>query len=49
MNLAHIEGGRRSDPITAALAALAAAGIQYEVVCSGPEPFCTDLVPVAAA
>ena len=35
-------------PLEAALAALDQVGIQYTIVCSGPEPVCSTDTPVAA-
>lgn len=38
-----------TDFMSAALENLAEAGIDFEVVCSGPEPFCSHLAAPAAA
>lgn len=35
--------------LATALSDLEAAGIEYTVVCSGPEPACPDLTTLAAA
>ena len=50
MNVAYIETIRRgSDSLAEALAALTEAGIEFEVVCSGPDESCPDLHSSAAA
>jgi|GEM_PF-2494899 len=50
MNVAYIETTRRgSDSLAEALAALTEAGIEFEVVCSGPDASCPDLHSSAAA